>query len=199
MTTRELPIRTCTVIDGDGKREVAASTFCPHQDRSAPLVECETCVKLRGMHFAEGGGSSLWCQVPPERHAAATPIHEVMTRDVVCVRPDLPLFALAALLLERGVGGAPVVDGDGRPIGVISKTDVVRARCERDDDEVVTVAEVMMPIAFTLEETSPVEQAAALMALERVHRVPVVDADGRVVGILTALDVTRWVARRAGY
>jgi CBS domain-containing protein len=62
-----------------------------------------------------------------------------------------------------------------------------------------TVGDIMTPVTFTLTEDASVSRAAALMAFERVHRVPVVDAGGKVVGIVSALDVLGWLGREDGY
>lgn len=146
-----------------------------------------------------------------------------MTADVVCVSPDLAVEALTAMILERNISGAPVVDAAGRPVGVVSKTDLIREQQAAGDDQETerlvtrrqgfesgpgfhaeritraTVGEIMMPIAFTLPETASVSRAAALMALEGVHRVPVISEEGKVVGILSAMDILRWLAETEGY
>lgn len=130
--------------------------------------------------------------------AAATAVGEIMQRDVVCVPPDLDLDRLVALLVEHGIGGAPVVD-EGRPIGVVSKTDVVRVCSESRPRSNVRVRDIMMPLSFKLTESASISQAAALMAYEGVHRVVIVGMAGDVVGILSSLDVLRWVAQHSGY
>jgi CBS domain-containing protein len=160
----------------------------------------------------------------PAGPAESTSIAEIMTRAVATVPPDLGLDALISLFLERNISGAPVVDAQGRAIGIVSKTDVLRDRFVRGDSgetrpatvhrdgiEVrlegmhvelpndVTVREVMTPLAFTLPEDASIARASALMALETVHRVPVVSPAGKVIGILSALDVLRWLARQEGY
>ncbi|MFO0572110.1 MAG: CBS domain-containing protein [Polyangiaceae bacterium] len=157
--------------------------------------------------------------------AETTVVSEVMTRNVVCVPPELGVEALTSLFLERGISGAPVVDGAGRALGVVSKTDVLRDYADRGETAEVgkpevhqggisaeldrgmhvqalrepTVRDVMTPLAFTLPESASIARASALMALEGVHRVPVVTSAGKVVGILSALDVLRWLARSEGY
>lgn len=153
-----------------------------------------------------------------------TPVAEVMTSDVICLCADVGLDDALRILVERGFGAMPVVDDAGRPIGVFSKTDVARLSHERGDtNEVisarprereghelgpgfhvvessrVTVGEVMTPLALSLQEGASVGQAAALMAFEGIHQLPIVADDGRVVGILAALDVLRWFGRRSGY
>lgn len=161
----------------------------------------------------------------PAGPAETTPVAEVMTKHVVCVPPDLGIEALTDLFLERGISGAPVVDSAGRTLGIVSKTDVLRDYADRGETGEVgkpelqsggiraqldrgmhvqelrdaTVRDVMTPLAFTLPESASIARASALMALEGVHRVPVVAPNGKVVGILSALDVLRWLALREGY
>jgi CBS domain-containing protein len=161
----------------------------------------------------------------PPTAADRTPVSAVMTSDVICVGPDVTIETLTALLLERGFSGVPVVDQNGHPIGVVSKTDLLRELSEDGESTVfspldtraknrmdvlgggyhvesltrATVGEVMMPVAFTLSEHAPIAQAAALMAFEGVHRIPVVSAEGEVVGLVSSLDILRWLAEQDGY
>lgn len=149
-----------------------------------------------------------------------TPVSAVMTCKALCVRKDHSIEALAALLVTHRISGVPVVDAEGRPIGVVSKTDLVRERHENGDTAALevahgtssiedgfhelpvsrgTVADVMTPVAISLHEHSSVSCAAALMAMEGLHRVVVVGDDDRVTGIVTALDIMRWVAVNDSY
>lgn len=57
----------------------------------------------------------------------------------------------------------------------------------------------MSPLVHGLPEKAPVAYAISLMATEAVHEVPIVDRDGRVVGMFTATDALRWVAQAMGY
>jgi CBS domain-containing protein len=131
----------------------------------------------------------------------------------------LSIEALMALFIERGISGVPVVDAEGLPVGVVSKTDLVREQYENGESFAAeparvqdlgdgfhveptargTVLDIMTPLAFTLHERSSLSRAAAMMALEGVHRVPVISDDRRVVGILSSLDVMRWLAQHDGY
>jgi CBS domain-containing protein len=154
-----------------------------------------------------------------------TTLDAIMTREVLCVPPEMDVDTLVALFLQRGISGAPVIGKDGRVLGVVSKTDVLRERYESEDVERVErpsvrrggyevdlgpgyhllhttdtrVADIMMPVTFVLPENARVSRAAALMALEGVHRIPVVSQDGHVTGIVSALDVLRWLALSSGY
>jgi CBS domain-containing protein len=97
---------------------------------------------------------------------------------------------------------------------MVSKTDLVRARWENGDTAevasdgvgdgmhiatVASVGDIMMPLVFTLREDEPLARAAAVMSIERVHHLPVVAADGRVVGMLSSLDFVCWIAAAAGF
>jgi len=221
-----LRVRRRQVLEGNGESSFESTVSCARRGGSVPLATCIKCEHAEE-HQLDGAGqrSYLLCRVKPEgfdesrskrsmldMHSAAerTPVAAAMTGDVVCVREDVSIEALTALFLERGISGAPVVDADGFPVGVVSKTDVVRERYENGDSvdaeyEVPdgfhpgpiargTVGDIMTPLAFTLNEYSPLSRAAALMSCEGVHRIPVVSDDGRVVGILSSLDVMRWVA-----
>jgi CBS domain-containing protein len=198
MRTEEQPIRTRSIVDGEGACTRESSVFCPQHERSTALCNCETCERLDGMHLDPTGAQSyVLCRVPARRLPPELLIRDAMTHDPVCVTPDVPLFALTALLLERGISGAPVVDERGFPVGMVSKSDLVRARFERRD-EAATVGDVMMPVAFSLLETDTLQDAATLMTIEGVHRLAVVDGSGRVVGVLTALDfVRKWAGAHA--
>jgi CBS domain-containing protein len=152
--------------------------------------------------------------------AETTPIAEVMNKNPICISTDLSIDEVAALLLRHGISGAPVVDRSGKPVGVVSKTDLVREQHRNRsvlnastaihpqpadmDDRVLhrprtTVAEIMTPVAFTLPSSAPISQAAALMAFESIHRLPVVSETGAVVGVVSSIDVLRWIAEREGY
>jgi CBS domain-containing protein len=63
----------------------------------------------------------------------------------------------------------------------------------------LTAGDVMSPVAFSLPESSNIGQAAALMAFEAVHGLPVVADAGEVVGIVSALDILRWFGQCSGY
>ena len=134
--------------------------------------------------------------------ADRVPISEIMTRDVVCARHDLRIDALVPVMVRNHIGCVPVVDERGRPVGMITKLDLVE-QLDRIDggDRLIpeTAGDVMMPLAMTLDERATVAHAAAMMALEDVHHIPVVASGGAVCGIVSTLDVVRWLARNDGF
>lgn len=134
--------------------------------------------------------------------ADSTPISALMSSSVCCVREDVSIEAVAALLTEGVFRGVPVVDEGGKPIGVVSGADLVRHHYDSGaapDEPLSTVGDIMSDISFTLDEGASVSQAAAGMAFESIHCIPVVDPIGQLVGILSSLDVLYWLACETGY
>ena len=84
------------------------------------------------------------------RSPIAIPITAIMTRDIVCARPELSLPALKNLLVQNHIGCVPIVDDRGRPKGIVTKLDLVERR-----EPALTAADVMMPLAITLNTTPP--------------------------------------------
>jgi CBS domain-containing protein len=134
---------------------------------------------------------------PPRSHAESTPISAIMTRDVFCVSPDATRSELMQLFLGKGISGVPVVDAEGRPLGVASKTDVLRGLGSEAAD--ARAKDIMTPVTLAMPEHASIARAAALMAYERVHRIVVVGPRGDVVGLVSTIDVLRWLARDDGY
>jgi CBS domain-containing protein len=202
-----LAVRTLRIF-GPDEQTSDETVLCPRRSAAIPADECLACCDFEGIECAPDC-NYLRCSHPagpelalarlmrrPSALSAAdeTPLSEVMTPDVLCVLAGLGLDDLTELLVGRHISGAPVVDRVGRPIGVVTTGDLL-GRSPGDS----VVADIMMPLAFTLPESATLSQAAALMAIECVHRIPVVSADGRVVGLLSSLDVARWLARNDGY
>jgi CBS domain-containing protein len=111
-----------------------------------------------------------------------------MRRSSLALRPGVARSVAADALRSRGAEAAPVVDGEGRPIGLVAEADLLRAR------RGTRVADAMVKVALSVPECAPLSRAAALMAGQRAERLAVVSHDGVVVGVLTAMDVVTWLA-----
>jgi CBS-domain-containing membrane protein len=134
-------------------------------------------------------------------HPNSTPVSEIMTRDVLCVSPKSSCEALIAMMMEHGFSGAPVIDDHQKIVGVASKTDLLRWAAGTPDSKQRNrmVEDIMTPVAFTVSETAMISEAAALMVFESAHRLPVVSRDEKVIGIVSSLDILRWIAENEGY
>jgi len=127
---------------------------------------------------------------------------EFMTSRVATVRPDNSISDAGRLLLERDVTALPVVDADGRLVGIVSRSDLVKRRVTSDprahlipvsvDDSEPPhcVAEVMTTDLVTLSPGSDEAEATKLMLDHHVKSLPIV-SDGRLVGMVSVTDILR--------
>lgn len=134
-------------------------------------------------------------------------VEQVMTRSVITVTTDTPISEVARTLVDRGISGLPVVDAEGRVVGVVSEGDLLvrqaghwsdtkrEARSDRGKVDARTAGEAMTSPALTIEPFRAVRAVAEIMLENRVNRLPVVDADGRLVGIVTRADLVRAFVR----
>jgi CBS domain-containing protein len=140
-------------------------------------------------------------------------VTDIMTRDVVTVAPGTSIKAVARLLVDRRISGVPVVDEDGTVLGVVSEGDILVKEHEGhgpasllghllDWDEAERLkhtardaADAMTSPAVTIRPARPVHEAAGKMLDRGVNRLPVVDDNGRLVGIVTRADLVRAFVR----
>ena len=134
-------------------------------------------------------------------------VKDIMTADVVAVRADAPYRNMAAMFRMHRVSGFPVVDDDGRVVGVVSETDLLATdaldpaagahsgrlawlpRRKQAPAGGPTAADLMTRPAVTIGPDELARRAARLMYSHKLGRLPVVDRDGRLVGILSRADV----------
>jgi CBS domain-containing protein len=121
-------------------------------------------------------------------------VKDVMTTGVVTVRPDTPCREIAAMFREHRVSGFPVTAGDGAVIGVVSESDLLALAAGRQHgghcaDDQATAGDLMTHPAMTIGPHDLVQTAARVMHSRRLQRLPVVDRDGRLEGIVSRSDV----------
>lgn len=149
---------------------------------------------------------------------------DVMSRKVRTVRDDCPMEQLVDLIRETHFSGFPVVNADGRPVGLVSQTDVLRGLAAVIDPEFAApfleggskltsiaedgvrasavllglmirpVKEFMTPKVETCRPDTPLAKVCATMSRRRIHRVVVVEKN-QVVGMISALDIVRWTGK----
>ena len=127
-------------------------------------------------------------------------VGDLMTPDPITVEDGASLDEAVRLLEENDISGLPVVDADGMLVGVISQTDVVRARAVAHVWHRwpgLRVRHLMHAPALTADRQMSMEEAAQLMERAHVHRLVVVDEDQiRPVGIISTTDLVRALAHR---
>jgi CBS domain-containing protein len=141
-------------------------------------------------------------------------VKDVMTTRVISARREAPFAAIAAALREHRVSAFPVVDEQGQVIGVVSESDLLaklalgggedRGRGmitgilhqhEMEKARAVTAGDLMTSPAATVSPGDTLEQAARLMYQRKVKRLPVVDSDNRLAGIVSRADVLAYYDR----
>ena len=117
-------------------------------------------------------------------------ITSVMTPNPASCRQDASLQAVANLMIQHDCGQIPVVDDAGAPVGVVTDRDiVVRAIAAGRDLSACSAGDVMSTPCRSVDAGTKVRDAVALMEAEKIRRVPVVDGDGRLVGIVSIADL----------
>jgi CBS domain-containing protein len=161
-------------------------TFEVHTDCVGVLLEDEPAALHR--RRARSAASDLFAPAVTVQHAGnVTVARDLMTTDVLTVPPDLPVQELAQRLVYHRVSGMPVVDAEGRLIGIVSEGDVIAKQGR-------SVAEIMTREVVTVEGDTPAAEIAALMAARNIKRVPVMEGS-RLIGIVSRADIVAWVAR----
>lgn len=147
---------------------------------------------------------------------------DIMTHEVITVKPDTTIEDAARLLVDNKISGIPVIDEDGRILGIVTEKDLMIKASELKVPFYITffdsiiflenpirfnnnlkkyfasqVKDVMTTRVVTVDEDTPVSEVARLMQTERVNRVPVLK-DGIITGIITRNDILKSLVRKDG-
>ncbi|MCZ7461927.1 CBS domain-containing protein [Streptomyces sp. WMMC940] len=121
-------------------------------------------------------------------------VADLMTPDAVAVLPGTTFKEIARLLDEFGISAVPVVDVDGRPLGVVSEADLVRRQASGGGAP--TAEGLMTSPAVVARPEWSVVKAARVMERNRIKRLPVTDDAGCVIGVLSRSDLIQLFLRR---
>ena len=128
-----------------------------------------------------------------------TEIRELMTRNPATLSTGSTIVDAAKLMRDKDTGIAPITDGD-RLVGVITDRDIaIEVVAQGKDPQSTKVDEVASQNLVTVDPQQDLDEALRLMAQHQVRRLPVVEEDGKLVGILAQADVARHAdAERTG-
>jgi CBS domain-containing protein len=140
-------------------------------------------------------------------HGTPHIVSDVMTRTVVSVGRDAPFKEIVQTMQQWKASALPVLEGEGRVIGVVSEADLLPKEEYRDSDPsrfeqlrrlddlakagAVTAGQLMTTPAVSIHADATLAQAARAMAIKRVKRLPVIDAQGILVGIVSRSDLLK--------
>lgn len=142
--------------------------------------------------------------------------YDIMTTDVISVHPDDDVEKVAELLLKHHISGLPVLDDDGKLVGVVTEGDLVfrqkRVRAplhvvildsliylekpQRFMDELkrtaaLRVGDLMTKKLHTVGPDASLQTVATKMVEKRINRIPVIDADGKLLGLISRQDIVK--------
>jgi CBS domain-containing protein len=141
---------------------------------------------------------------------------KIMTREVICVQESATIQELVALIFSKRVSGVPVLDGDSKLAGIVSKTDLVTHGLEQELSSILgrisentaqvdlpdldnllgsapsveTVSQIMTTDVVTASPSSEIREIVRMMLEKKIHRV-VITKDKKVIGIVTSMDLLR--------
>ncbi len=148
---------------------------------------------------------------------------DLMTEKVVCVHPETPIHTLIKILVKNRINGAPVVDKEGKLVGVVSKTDVVEydektskkrgdiskksfyhdtnGKLKKAFDKILkaktfgksVVKDIMTSHVITAQATDTIDRLAKIMYDKKIHRIIIQDKE-QVVGVVSTLDILNAVS-----
>jgi CBS domain-containing protein len=118
-------------------------------------------------------------------------IRELMTENPCSIDADKSVSYAAKMMRDEDVGLAPIVEGD-KLIGTLTDRDIaIRVVAEGKDPDQTTVREVASTNLVTVDPQQDLDEALSLMAKHQVRRLPVVEEDGKLVGVVAQADVAR--------
>jgi CBS domain-containing protein len=148
---------------------------------------------------------------------------DLMTPNPMSIRQNAAVSEAAAFLAVRGISAAPVIDEAGRPVGVVSRTDILQHQGQRavylvgspsfyerlerplfsedgpptETAERATARDVMTPVVFCVRPETPAAEVVEKMLALKVRRLFVVDREGVLIGVVSAFDVLGKLRRRS--
>ena len=149
-----------------------------------------------------------------ERLSVKVPVGSIMTKVVISVLPDADILTASRILSENRVSGMPVVDKDNHVLGVISEGDILSAvgmgehhnfkdivrrmlgEAVPKSQTTSTVENAMSSPAVTAKLETDVREAAAVMNDRKIKRLPVIDQEKRLIGIISRADIVRLIGKK---
>lgn len=205
-TVRQAMSEPVQVVPPTMEIEDVAAIMVRDRIDALPVVETG---ELRGIVTSTDLlGHLAQCEVSPYSSREPT-VGTLMIRRVDAVFADHPLADAAARMAQRGVRHLPVIDGLRRVTGILSERDVRQVTGRRlleltTDEERsravarLRVSDAMTPDPRTIDEDAPLSDAVRALVEDRIGALPVIDAEERLCGILSYVDLVRYLGARLG-
>jgi len=120
-------------------------------------------------------------------------VKDIMTKEVISVKKDTPIYEAMGLLRKNDITGMPVIDDDMTLVGVITEKDVLRLFYADEDERNETVGFFMTQPAVSYKENENLQSVCDFMMINYFRRVPVVSKQGKLVGIISRPDIIDYI------
>ncbi|MDX1372343.1 MAG: CBS domain-containing protein [Nitrososphaeraceae archaeon] len=118
-------------------------------------------------------------------------IYDVMSVDIICAKKDAAIIEVATRIVLGGFNGVPIIDDDGVPIGIITTIDILRAINDGKDLNNTTIGDIMKNNPLVTKQNDEIEETIDIMDKNGISMIPVVEDDGRIVGICSRSDILK--------
>jgi CBS domain-containing protein len=123
-------------------------------------------------------------------------IKDVMTKDVVSVKKETPIYEAMEIMRKKDITGMPVIENDMTLVGVITEKDVLRLFYADEDEKNKTVGFFMTRPAVSYRENETLRSVCDFMMINYFRRVPVVSKQGKLVGIISRPDLIDYILKQ---
>jgi len=120
-------------------------------------------------------------------------IKDVMTKSVISVKRETPIYEAMEIMRKKDITGMPVVEDDMTLVGVITEKDVLRLFYAEEDEKNETVGFFMTRPAVSYRENENLRSVCDFMMINYFRRVPVVSKQGKLVGIISRPDIIDYI------
>ena len=121
---------------------------------------------------------------------------DIMTKQVVCIRKETPIFEAIRLMAGKNITGIPVTEDDLTLVGILSEQDVMRLFHTYDDEKDRTVNDFMTQPAIHFEENEPLLDVCYCLRDNHIRRVPVT-TNGKVSGVISRSDILKCILQKS--
>jgi CBS domain-containing protein len=182
----ELPARRVTVIGPAQEHTSHSTVHCALKGDAQDVERCRSCSRL-----IREEAQALICSFPADALGAKGLCGEVLPRESLALDVELPADEARRLLERAGLSSAPVVDDNRMLLGVTS----VEALAALASDADGQVEDAIHP-THAVNQRLGILELAAVVDERRLDRIPVVDDESHLLGVISALDVVRWFSKR---
>lgn len=117
--------------------------------------------------------------------------YDVMSVDIICAKANVTVMEIATRIVLGVVNGMPIINNDGKVIGIITTIDLLRAIKSGKDLKITTANEIMTVNPLVINQDTEVDKIIDIMDKNNISMLPVIENDGRIVGICSRSDIIK--------